>query len=339
MALNNIVDVQITRETKAVSQVGFSTMLIAGPSALFTEKIRFYTGIEGVDADFGPTDPEFLAAQTAFSQNPKPSKIAIGKLGVDIPASLSLIQAESDDWYGLVLTSRVKADQIAAAAWIEPRKKLYFARSNDAGVIDAAITTDIAHLFSLAGYARTAVIYHNAATDEFIDAAWLGKMLPEDAGSATFAFKSLTGISANKLTATQETAALATKANVYTSIGGVSVTREGKMASGEYADIMVGVDWLQSRIQERVYSRLVNLKKIPFTDAGVAIIENEIRAQLNDAVSRQVLAASPAFTVSVPAVAGVSMIDRANRFLPSVSFVGTLSGAIHKVQIRGTVAV
>lgn len=339
MSLSNIVNVVITRQTKAVSQAGFSTLLITGPTAAWVEPVRFYNDMTGVGTDFATGDPEYLAALAAFSQTPRPSKIAIGKAGATVGAGLDAINAYSDDWYALVMASRTHADQVAAAGWIEARKKIFFARTNAAGVIDGASTTDIAYVTSNAGYDRTFVIYHNAATDEFIDAAVAGTMLPRAPGSATYAFKTLSGISANKMTASAETATLNKNANVYTTIGGARILREGRMASGEFADIITGIDWFESRLQERIFARFVNLPKIPFTDAGIAIVENEIRAQLNEGITAQLIATDPPFTVTVPLVADISANDRANRLLPDVSFFAYLSGAVHKTNISGTVAV
>ena len=51
-----------------------------------------------------------------------------------------------------------------------------------------------------------------------------------------------------------------------------------------------------------------------------------------------ILAADPAFTVTAPAVADVSAGDKTARTLPDVDFDATLAGAIHKVEISGTVS-
>jgi hypothetical protein len=82
---------------------------------------------------------------------------------------------------------------------------------------------------------------------------------------------------------------------------------------------------------------LVNLAKIPFTDAGIAIVENEIRAVLNQGVQNGFLAANPAPIVRVPLASEVSTNDKANRILPDIYFEGTLAGAVHGVTIQGVV--
>ena len=51
------------------------------------------------------------------------------------------------------------------------------------------------------------------------------------------------------------------------------------------------------------------------------------------------LAADPAFTVTVGRVADQSVNDRANRIFPALSFEATLAGAIHNLRIRGTIRI
>ena len=92
-------------------------------------------------------------------------------------------------------------------------------------------------------------------------------------------------------------------------------------------------------MQERIYARLTNAKKIDYTDDGVAIIENEIRAQLSEGITTTFLTDDPAPVVTVPKVVDVNPNDRAARFLPGIRFTAQVAGAIHKLQIRGQVTV
>jgi hypothetical protein len=191
---------------------------------------------------------------------------------------------------------------------------------------------------------RTAVVYNSlrrqvGTGDSFPDAAWMGRQLTASPGASTWMFKTLDGISADSLSDTQSRIARAKNANTYESIGGVPITAEGKVASGEYIDIVKGVDWLHARLTERIFSRLVNLPKVPYTDAGVAVFETEIRAQLSDGVSAGLLANDPAPTVRTPLVRSIPFNDRAMRVLPEITFAATLAGAIHWVRVNGTVSV
>ena len=111
------------------------------------------------------------------------------------------------------------------------------------------------------------------------------------------------------------------------------------MASGEFIDVIIGVDFIHARMQESIYSRLVNLKKVPYTNQGVDIIVNGMEGVLTRAVNQGILAADPAPTVTKPNVREIPFNDRALRQLPDLFFNGVLAGAIHRVLIRGTVTV
>jgi hypothetical protein len=85
-----------------------------------------------------------------------------------------------------------------------------------------------------------------------------------------------------------------------------------------------------------VFSELVNAEKIPYTDAGVQVIKAAMDGVLDLAVRRGVLAS---YESSAPLVADVPDADKIARTLPDITFDGVLAGAIHKVQVRGTVSV
>lgn len=437
MGLENIVSVQITRETSAPSQAGFGVPLFLSTHAVFAERVRYYSSTDSVADDFLLSSDEYKAATAAFGQELKPNQIAIGRrtadvaqvstvtvatvvntflYGVtingtlvtylsdgtataaeitaglvaainangtlspivtavdgvgnftvtadvagdsftitvsanltvaltvaskDITDSIQAIIDESDGWYLITIQSRAVRDIKKVAAFIEAKMKLFLACSEDADVITNS-TTDIASFLQDNNYFRTGYLW-NGDQDKFPEMGWAGLLLPNNpdsrGGHPTWAFKTLAGIATDLLTDNQINFLKDKNANYYILKAGLSITLDGKMAGDEWIDIMRGVDWLTARIQERVFAKLVNLPKIPYTDAGVGVIEAELRAQLDAGIGVGFLVESPAYTVSVPAVSTVSPIDRANRLLPDVQFSATLAGAIHQVQISGTVSV
>jgi len=295
------------------------------------------TAVDGLDGTFVLNAD---VAGTAFSVAITGVNFSVDKPIVasdTVADDLTAIKNEDPNWYALVMTSHVIADVQAAAVWIEAEIKIFLTSSNDTEILNAASTTDIAYLLNAAAYDRSGVIY--SATDStFPEAAWLGKQLPTDPGSTTWMFKTLSGVTFDALTDTQSTNARNKKANTYENIAGVNMTQEGTVASGEYIDIIRGVDWLQARITENVFSRFVNLPKIPYTDGGIAIIESEVISAITEGIDSGFIAESPQFTVSVPLAADVSSVDKIARFLPDVEFVAYLAGAIHKTKIEGVVS-
>lgn len=260
-----------------------------------------------------------------------------------IATTLAAMRQSSTAWYGLILTDRTKATVESAATWVEGDKSvLFITASSEAAIINttpAADTSSLAWFIQNHGYVRTAVLYHQDADTDFPDAAWMGLCFTYDPGSETWKFKNLKGIATSNLTTTQSFNALGKNANTYEYIGGVGITQNGTSGSGEFIDITRGTDWLKNAIQTAVYQVLVNQPKIPYTDPGIAVIQSQVQMALQQGVAQNFLTDDPAPVVSVPLAASVSSVDKANRLLRNVNFTATLAGAIHAVQIQGTLSV
>jgi hypothetical protein len=274
----------------------------------------------------------------------------------DATVALNAVQQYNPDWYGLILTSRKTVDVMAAAAWTEAADmKVFVTASADTNILDAGETGDIASLFKSLGYLKSQACYSLAAgtaeylgppTTEYPDAARLGKILPYAPGSYTEAFKTLAGISTDLLTTTQRTAAFDKNADVYEYVGGVNITRQGKVGCGEYLDVVIFIDWLKARCTESIYQILVSNLKVPYTDAGIASVENALTQPLK--AGQNAGGISPTafndqkiqiggYYITVPRLQDVPLIDKTSRTLNNVKFVAFLAGAIHIVKVQGTV--
>ena len=259
-----------------------------------------------------------------------------------VATDLDAIAVASTSWYGIISTTHSHFDIVDVAAWAETNKKFYVASTLD-GDVAAGTAGNIALTLQTSAYDKTATMYH-PLVHSFPEAGWMGKMFPTDPGSATWAYKTLAGIAAVELTSTETTNLEAANCNYYQTIGGVNITRTGQVASGEWCDIIRGLDWLESRIQTDVFALLASLPKIPYTDAGVAMVVGTIEARLLDAVGNGLLApldagAAPPEGAFGPVVANVLAASKTARLLPDVTFNATLAGAIHKTTIVGTVSV
>lgn len=256
-----------------------------------------------------------------------------------VAADLASIQTEDDDWYGLLLDSASKPQAVAAAAAIESTYKVFVFNTSDSGVLSADVTTDVFSTLKAANYFRTIGIMSSKQLLSNTACAWVGNRFPATPGSDTWAFKTLAGVTTDVLSGGQVTAVMNKRGSVYTDVAGVSVTQFGKTFGGEWADVVRGLDWLRSEIKIRVYSLLVNSRKVPYTDTGVDLIKAVLTGTLVDGIRVGLLAKDPAPTVTAPLVADVDPITKGNRILPDVVFNATLSGAIHIVNISGTVSV
>lgn len=255
-----------------------------------------------------------------------------------IQTDLAAIRAYDADWYGLLLDSNSEAEILAAAAWAETQTVLFFASTADSEAKDGNVTNDVASDLKSAGYHRTVLLYHHVPS-EYAAAAWAGRMLPKAPGSATWANKSLAGVSKSPLGDTERGVLKGKNANYYVDVKGIGFTLDGRAASGRYIDITHGMDWFDARTAERVVAMLANNDKVPYTDKGAELVRAQVLGQILEGITNTVIDGDSPYSVTVPKVADVNPNDRIARTLPNVKFAFVLQGAVHKVQISGTVRI
>jgi hypothetical protein len=443
MSIENYVTVAISILSPTVTQAGFGIPMFAGVTPGWLtgsagDLIRFYNNLIAVGLDFANTNPEYLAAQTAFSQVPQPPQIAIGKVPAPVqgvmtvtfsgaliaanvvnavvngqpiapvtfattnaatltalaaafalmpgiasatsdgtavltvtgnfgtaptitgvlvtlgvtqvtatvatttPAvlystGLAAIRTINQTWYGLAIGDRTAGNLLDVAAWSEAQLLKFGAQTSDAAVLTTA-TTDVMSLLQAKTYSNTFSFYH-AINAEHLAFGLMAGQLTNLPGSSTWMFKQVPGVTVDAITDTQRLNVQAKNGNIYTAQAGVNMTDNGKVASGQYIDIIVGRDWLQATLKTDIFGLMTTAAKIPYTDKGAAQLESIVRARLKVAIDNGVLSESPPFVIVVPKVANQLTADRANRYFPGLSFSATLAGAIHKVAVTGTVSV
>ena len=171
-----------------------------------------------------------------------------------------------------------------------------------------------------------------------LHAAWGGLQAPKKPGSTTWKFKNLSGQASDIMSSTAVTNTESKNWNTYREIGGVAITTQGVVVSGEFIDIMRGTDKIEAGITESVYQTLVSAEKVPFTDAGVNQLVNKVTAELNEAVTDGILKADPAPIVKTVPVSEVSTADKGTRTYNDITFSAEYAGAIHKTKIVGKIS-
>lgn len=198
---------------------------------------------------------------------------------------------------------------------------------------------------------RTVIIYHSKdgtsseAVKEFPDAAMMSKQIAFAPGSYTMKFKSLLTISPdNKLTDTEREIAWSKGVNTYTTVAGADIIENGR-TNKEWIDIINGADWIQARIEERIYLLFLKNKKIPFTDGGVGILTGVVDRVLSEAQT-DLHIISPddyddddnkvgGYIIKTKPVRAVPVADKQRREYKYLSFTAYLAGAIHYAKIDG----
>lgn len=311
--------------------------------------------VAAITAGDAPVTAVAVGAEVSVTADEAGKAIAIaikGNLELAAPTSTELPSValneclrESGDWYGVALASRVEADILDAAEWVESNERLFGVSSDQTSIIDAAVSTDIASKCQQKQYFRTHVWYHGQAKTEALEAAITANRFTFFPGGETWANARLSGITYDNLAEGAALAAHAKNANTFEQMRNLAVTQNGKVASGEWIDVIRGRDWLAEQVKINVATQIINANgKVPFTDAGIQIIVNGLRQALMLGQSRGLIAPDeiddagrkiPGFVITYPRAASISPNDKANRTLRDVKFTARLAGAIHVADIKG----
>lgn len=353
-AIDLIVSVSITNGTITVQQTSFGIPAIiaefaTGKTSTAFTRLRSYSSAADLVADgWATTDPVYAAVMAALSQSPAVKYVYVGRrdaTDADWETALNAIQLEGDGWYGLTIipigttTDAITAELLQVAAWVESQKKVSILETNDANVLLSSSTTDAASQLKALKYKRTLCLYRAAShAGEYAAAAWLGKVLPYTPGAANWAYKTLSGVTADGINVSQKLVAQSKRANTYSTIAGVDVTEQGVVGSGEFADVTEGLDWVESNLQTTVFAALASQAKIAYDDGGIEAVANLVLSVLRKAASMGILQGD-SITVTVPEYADIATADKTARNLPDVKFTALVEGAINTIQISGTVSV
>lgn len=342
--IDNIVDVQISRETTQIETASFDIPLIlvkSGDDALtIGVRTAVYTDLEGLGSGEGLESNAFNIASKLFGQDLRPTKVIVGYAASDETYEqglMKVVEAENE-WFVLICEDHTKATQLALAGAIQGMRKIYGTSSQEADVA-GVIGADVGSELYDKNFSQTFIIYSKNADTDFPEAAWIGGQIPEVAGSNTWTLKKGAAVTVDALSDTERTNLRSKNVNMFTRVAGVSVFQDGVMADGSWIDEIIFVMWCEARIKEAIFFRLLNSKKIPMTRTGATIIENEIRSILNQGVRQGGIADDTPYYVEAPDPMQMNPNDRAKRALGDFKFEFRLAGAVHSVKVRGVATV
>ena len=300
-------------------------------TAVTDVEINFTDNLDGTFS----VAPVTLGEGWSFSAS---SNIAVGTTAATETwvEALDAVTEDNDSWYLLIAETHVAADQEALSDAIGAVRKIYGLSTADA-TATVTSTTDIGAILSAKSAGRTYGVYLPTANSDYPEAAWAGAQLAYTPGSNDWDFKRVNGVTVSKLSATAKNNLRKKNYNFYTEVGGVNIFQDGNMFDGLPIDEQIVIDWLYARLQESIYFRLINSLKIPMTNPGLAIIENEIRTVLSQAEANGAI--DRGWSVSVPDVLSIPENLRAQRTAGVFVFRARLAGSIRKVEIEGYLSV
>ncbi len=343
--LNRIVDVNITRGTRGIASANFSTPLLVTKTA--TSRIAVYGSAKEVsDAGYAESSVEYLGALAHFTQDNYPAEFKIGQWDTSGAETLSqamdAIFAEDNQWYGICLGHvDTVADYTTLAVWAKVNGKFVFAG-------DASGTQATSTALNSATANKACVMENSKLRDAgegvkgFADVAFCSAILGQLVGSYTTDCTKLKSTYIDSYTTAQMNSAFNQNANFFHQFYSVNITEEGRVTdgntprNGEWIDVEIGLDWLETRIQEAIFKTIVNSAKIPYTDEGTNTLEVTVAEVLKSAKDNGFLAD---YTTTREPVSEQSDQDKADRKYNGLSWEATLANAVHTVTINGNVSV
>lgn len=323
---------------KPIGQLGFGVPLILLENA---DKEVPYTEVFGVadlaTAGIANTSLAYKAANLLFAQKNAPESIAV--CAVTGPATTALADAKLVDkgWRHLIVVcdgDSASTIQSISALVEAMEHKMYF----------ASLDVDDSTTLTTANLRRTVLFYCDATEDAPVPvAALVGETAGRAAGSFTYKNRILKGIAPQDLTDAQIEAIHKKGGITFVTKAGDNVTSEGIVAGGEYIDVIDSEDYIIQQLTYKTQKVLNNANKVPYDNNGIGLLESVAKDVLQGAYNDGMIATnadgSAAYWVDYALRENTKETDRANRKYIGGNFGFALAGAIHTVEVTGSITV
>lgn len=234
--------------------------------------------------------------------------------------------------YGWSLASRATDVILEASRWVEGAIGILFAQSDEAGILDAAEDEDLASTLLSMERARTMLCYKSNDTHRFAE-AWMGRMLPANAGAENWAWQPIRNVTADEPTVSQVDALQTKRANWLENIGGRNYAYLGMTsASGMWVDLVRGRDKVVSDITAAKIDMLGSTPKLDYDE--LPALASRIETAINRNTGFVVTAET---TVTLPDT--VPSEDVANREVNGITWTARLRVPINKVTSSGVLTI
>ncbi|KZQ64978.1 DUF3383 family protein [Klebsiella aerogenes] len=377
LPLNRITNVTVTLSARAAQGRNFGSMLILGDSTVIpiAERLRAYSSPDDIGDDFGVDSEEYKAAVIWFSQQPQPTLVYVGRWvktletgeAGEVETLLEAVNALMDynAWYGLHLAVP-EADYpddatiitVSAAIEASTVSRIFGITTDEATILDAATTTDLASKLKAAKYSRTFIQYSTSSRYAALS-AFARAFTVDFTGSnttITLKFKQEPGITYETLGTSQANNLEAKNCNVYVYYeNDTAILEQGVMSNGDFFDERHGLDWLQNAVQTADFNTLyTSTTKIPQTDAGTTTRIANIELVLDKAVQNGLFAPgkwtggpmgqlntgdmlTKGYYTWAENVDDQLQVDREARKGVPIQVAGKLAGAVHYGSVAITV--
>lgn len=364
--LDRIARVDITLDTPISNDANFDNILIIGPAPVAPKGdvpvIGVYNSLSeltelGFRATGDGADPIGVAARVAYSQTPRPHEVYVAVIGESEDAETGEKGPQSavevletalatNGWYCICPVGLEKSEVKEIIQWTETQDKIcgYIEDDPDDPIVETGL------------YFRSYAFYPKTTEDQLANdvpdenkygmaVAIAVKAMHYHAGEETWALKPLASITPSKLSSTFINKLSTGNISYVITVASKNVTMGGKTNGGEWIDVIRFRDWLRNDMQVRVVNLLIVNPKIPYTDGGIGLVENQMMASLKDGQKYGGICpteynadgdANYGFITSVPLAADIPSTQKNSRILEDCKFSARLAGAIHLVEISGS---
>ena len=298
LPLDPVVNIIVNLAAVSATRKKFNLALLmgdVGSVADFSDKrIVTYDSLNSMlQAGFTTEDRLYKAAALIFGQRKKPPLVAIGKV-VNKETPIKTIQAlrqEDSEWYvGIYCGDMTDAQLLEVQEFVEactPSTMFAFTTAdNKVKAADGGIFGTI----KSKGYRRIIGQYSTSHKDAICAAiGWaMGAMSASTINSAfTLAYKREVGVQAENYMQTFTTNDLnnikKNYGNVYVNRGNYyDVFEEGRVGDGSWFDEIIYLDKFKNDMQLSIMDLLVNVNKVPQTEAGMGRIKTAIKEVCDD---------------------------------------------------------
>ena len=357
-----IADVAIDIADPLMDESSYGSILIVGPLPAVTpteeppEVAEYFSLDEVTDTGWKAigdgADPIGVAARIAFSQKKKPASVFVAPVQDGGKAVDTVKKAMNNTGWYVVCTAGVDESEYEdIAAYIETTEKQFcYVEMDFFGETKNEASLGTKYVRTHGIYGRE---YKGQSDDEipeenkYLNVGWMVSALCYEPGSETFAFKEISLCSPSELSTAEMKALESGNVTYFVAIGNKNVTLGGKVLAGEWIDVIRFRDWLKNDMQTRVVNLFVSTPKVPYTDSGIGLVENQMLASLKAGQDAGGIAPTEfaedgteiaGYSTSVPLAASIDDATKKSRKLTKCKFGARLAGAIHIADLDGTLS-
>lgn len=253
--------------------------------------------------------------------------------GRTIATDLADMFAENNAPYAVYLTSSSRGAIQAAAAYIETKRKMLFAQTQDAAVWSSA-NTDVLSWLKNANFTRTVINATKDATQHTL-AGLLAYCFSFNPGGIAFHNNEVIGVTPDDFTDDQLGYIDAKNGNSYVNVyGDVALFKEGVTVDGIQIHATRDQDYMVTTLEGRIANVLRVNPKIPMNNYGLAQIGTAGQAVMNQMVAENVLDGEVEAIFRTPDINDISEENQSAHLASGFTGSGKIQNALVSVAIE-----